>query len=69
MRYEVFAQIKPGGDIIHIGRVEADNGRLAKSYAKTTFDEEDWNYLAVVAEDDILEVTGDHKAPTPEVDA
>jgi 1,2-phenylacetyl-CoA epoxidase PaaB subunit len=69
MRYEVFAQINPGGDITHIGRVEAENGRLAKSYARTTFDEEDWNYMAVVAENDLLEVTGEHEIPTPEVDA
>ncbi|GAA0236440.1 phenylacetic acid degradation PaaB family protein [Haladaptatus pallidirubidus] len=66
MRYEVFAQIKPGDEIIHVGRVEADNGRLAKSYARTTFNEEDWNYMAVVAEENLLEVTGEHDIPTPE---
>lgn len=65
MRYEVFTQVKAGDDIQHVGRVDANSDRLARSYARTTFDEEDWEYMAVVAEEDLLEVTGDHSAPAP----
>ena len=58
MKYEVFARINQGDDTKHIGNVTAKSDRLAKMYAHTTFDEEDWDYLAVVRQDDLLEVTG-----------
>ena len=58
MKYEVFARINHGDDTKHIGNVTADSDRLAKMYAHNTFDEEDWDYLAVVREVDLLEVTG-----------
>lgn len=56
MKYEAFARINAGDDIKHIGYVNARNGRLAKLHARTTFDEEDWDYLAVVCRDDLIEV-------------
>ena len=65
MKYEVFARINQGDDTKHIGNVTADSDRLAKMYAHTTFNEEDWDYLAVVRQDDLLEVTGGR--PEPEV--
>ncbi len=65
MKYEVFARINQGDDTIHIGNVTAQSDRLAKMYAHRTFDEEDWDYLAVVNKDNLLEVTGQH--PTPRV--
>lgn len=58
MKYEVFARVNQGDDTIHIGNVTADSDRLAQIYARNTFNEEAWDYLAVVKEDDVLEVTG-----------
>lgn len=59
MKYEVFARINQGDDTLHIGNVTAKSDRLAQMYAYNTFDEEDWNYLAVVREENLLEVSGD----------
>lgn len=67
MKYEVFARIKQGDETLHIGNVRAPNDRLARMYAHNTFDEEDWDYLAVVREDDLIEVTGER--PTMRVSA
>lgn len=67
MKYEVFARINQGDDTIHIGNVRAQSDRLARMHAHNTFDEEDWNFLAIVREEDLLEVTGDR--PTAEVSA
>ncbi len=58
MKYEVFARINQGDDTMHIGNVTAQSDRLAKMYAYNTFDEEDWDYLTVVREENLLEVTG-----------
>ena len=55
-KYEVFARLNPGDDLVHIGNVDAASDRLAKGYARVTFDEEDWDYLVVVRRDDIHEV-------------
>ncbi len=63
MKYEVFARINQGDETLHIGNVTADSDRLARMYARNTFDEEDWDYLAVVRREHILEV----KAETPGV--
>lgn len=59
MKYEVFARINQGDETLHIGNVRAQNDRLARMYAHNTFDEEDWDFLAVVREDDLIEVTGE----------
>lgn len=59
MKYEVFARISAGDDTIHIGSIDAPNDRLAKLYARDTYDEEDWNYFAVVQADDIHEIETD----------
>jgi len=55
-RYEVFARKNEGDDTLHLGNVRAKSDRLAKMYAHNTFDEEAWDYLAVVRADDLLEV-------------
>ncbi|SEP00301.1 Phenylacetic acid degradation B [Halogranum amylolyticum] len=68
MKYEVFARLNAGDETIHVGRVEADSDTLAKSYARTTFDEESWDYMIVVRREHIVEVTGEHAVPSPEVD-
>lgn len=67
MKYEVFARINQGDETIHIGNVRAKSDRLARMYAHNTFNEEDWNYLAVVREDNLIEVTGER--PTTRVSA
>lgn len=64
MKYEVFARLNAGDDTVHIGRVEADTDALAKSFARTTFDEEDWEYMAVVSREHIHEVEQDRIAPS-----
>nr|WP_273736849.1 phenylacetic acid degradation PaaB family protein [Natrinema soli] len=61
MKYEVFARVNQGDDTIHIGTVTAKSDRLAKMYAHNTFDEEDWDRLIVVNEENVLEVTGGSK--------
>lgn len=58
MKYEVFARINHGDETLHIGNVTAESDRLARMYAHNTFDEEAWDYLAVVRRDNLLEVTG-----------
>ncbi|HET7324426.1 MAG TPA: phenylacetic acid degradation PaaB family protein [Halococcus sp.] len=56
MNYEVFARLNAGDETIHIGRVEADTDSLARSFARTAYDEEDWDYMAVVRREHVLEV-------------
>ncbi len=46
--YEVFARIKRGDLLAHIGTVEAPTDELAKVYAAYTYDEEDWFEMKVV---------------------
>lgn len=59
MKYQVFARIKPGDDLIDVGQVDAPTDSLAKTYARTTYDEEDWDRMVVVPTEALLEVTGD----------
>lgn len=61
MKYEVFARVNQGDDTIHIGNVTAKSDRLAKVYARNTFNEEDWDRLAVVRGDNLLDVEGEAK--------
>lgn len=56
MKYEVFTRINAGDDLMHVGCVEAQNDRLARIYAHTAYDEEDWAHMAVVRRNDIIEV-------------
>ncbi|MFC6766870.1 phenylacetic acid degradation PaaB family protein [Natrinema soli] len=58
MNYEVLTRINPGDDLKHIGSVEAPSDKLAKNYADTTYDEEDWSYMVLVRRDDLVKVTG-----------
>ena len=67
-KYNVFARLNAGDDTIYIGNVTAQSDRLAKMYAHNTYDEEDWDYLAVVNTDDVHEVTSGAQ-PTLEVTA
>lgn len=63
MKYEVLARVKPGEETMVVGTLEAPNDRLAKAYARTTYDEEDWDYLAVVAQEDLVEVPEKGQVP------
>lgn len=54
--YRVFARINKGDDTIDIGGIEAPTDRLARVYAYEMYDEEDWDYLAVVRDEDVIEV-------------
>jgi 1,2-phenylacetyl-CoA epoxidase PaaB subunit len=63
MKYEVLARVKAGDETIVVGTVDAPNDRLARAYARTTYDEEDWDYLAVVAREDVVEVPEEGQVP------
>jgi hypothetical protein len=65
MKYEVFARIGPGDELINVGNVDADSDRLARTYARTTFDEEDWDRLVIVRREYLIEVTGDAMPDAP----
>jgi len=56
MNYAVFARINKGDDTMYIGGVEAPSDRLARVYAYEMYDEEAWDYLAVVRDEHLLEV-------------
>ncbi|SFR63919.1 phenylacetic acid degradation PaaB family protein [Halogeometricum limi] len=63
MKYEVFARINAGDELINVGNVDAENDRLAKVYAYRTFDEEDWDRLVVVRRDNVLDATNVGRMP------
>ncbi|MDS0295527.1 phenylacetic acid degradation PaaB family protein [Halogeometricum luteum] len=66
MKYEVFARINAGDELINVGNVDAENDRLAKVYAYRTFDEEDWDRLVVVRREHMVEATNvGHMPDTP----
>jgi 1,2-phenylacetyl-CoA epoxidase PaaB subunit len=51
--FDVFARIKRGDDLIHIGTVKAETEELAKVYATFTYDEEDWVEMCVIRRDQL----------------
>lgn len=63
MKYEVFARINAGDDLINVGTLEAESDRLAKIYAHRTYDEEDWNRLVVVRQEHVLDATDVGRLP------
>lgn len=63
MKYEVFARINAGDDLISVGTLEAESDRLAKIYAHRTYDEEDWNRLVVVRQEHVLDATDVGRLP------
>lgn len=58
MNYEVLTRIRAGDELKHIGSVEAPSDKLARNYADTMYDEEDWSYMVLVRRDDLVKVTG-----------
>ncbi|MDT3437744.1 phenylacetic acid degradation PaaB family protein [Haloarcula sp. 1CSR25-25] len=67
MKYEVFARIRAGDELLHVGNVDAPNDKLVKTYAKTTFDEEDWDRMVAVPREELIEVTEAQMAESPPV--
>jgi 1,2-phenylacetyl-CoA epoxidase PaaB subunit len=61
--YKVFARIEAGDNMKHVGEVKAQTDRLAKLYAYTTYNEEDWNYLSIVRQNALLEVRDSKQEP------
>ena len=59
MNYEVLTRINAGDELKHIGSVEAPSDKLARNYADTTYDEEDWSVMVLVKREDLVRVTGD----------
>lgn len=68
MKYEIFARINAGDDLINIGNLDAPNDRLARSYARSTFDEEDWDRMIAVSREDIVEVPAEGEMPDSQAD-
>ena len=56
MKYHVFTRLNAGDDLMHVGTVQADSDRLARIYAHRTYDEEDWDFIGVVREENLIEV-------------
>lgn len=56
MKYEVFARLNPGDETYHVGTVEATSDQLAATYARNTYDEEDWDRMFVVCDEDLVGV-------------
>jgi 1,2-phenylacetyl-CoA epoxidase PaaB subunit len=54
--YEVFARKSRGEPLRHIGNLNAPDAALARVYAFSTYDEEKWFDMWVVARDDLIEV-------------
>jgi 1,2-phenylacetyl-CoA epoxidase PaaB subunit len=56
MIYEVFARKSRGEPLRHIGNLNAPDAELAKVYAFSTYDEEKWFDMWIVARSDLREV-------------
>jgi 1,2-phenylacetyl-CoA epoxidase PaaB subunit len=56
MIYEVFARKSRGEPLRHIGNLNAPDDELARVYAFSTYDEEKWFDMFVVARERFIEV-------------
>ena len=54
--YEVFGRMSSEEELMHIGYVNAPGTELAKVYAHTVYNEENWIELCVVKREDIIPV-------------
>lgn len=67
--YDVFARKDRGDALTHIGYVDAPSGELARVYAWTTYDEQNWFEMCVVPRTAIIPVNredGPFSANRPE---
>jgi len=61
--YEVFARKTHEEPLMHVGSVNAQDDELARVYAWTTYDEENWVEMCVVPRDSVIQVTHDCRIP------
>lgn len=54
--YDVFARKNRGEPLRHIGYVDASGEALARVYAWSTYDEENWFEMCVIRRDNIIPV-------------
>ena len=54
--YEVFGRMSSEEELMHIGYVNAPGVELAKVYAHTVYNEENWIELCVVKREDVIPV-------------
>jgi 1,2-phenylacetyl-CoA epoxidase PaaB subunit len=54
--YEVFARGKLSEPLTHVGSLRAPDERLARAYARTTYDEERWAEMVAVPRDAVIHV-------------
>lgn len=61
--YEVFARRNHNEELRHVGSVNAADDDLARAYAWTLYDEENWVEMCVVPRTAVIPITHDHKHP------
>jgi len=61
--YEVFARKNHAEALQHVGSVNAPNDELARVYAWTTYDEENWVEMCVVRRAQIIPVLNPETKP------
>ena len=61
--YEVFARKTHKETLQHVGSVNASDDELAKVYAWTMYDEENWVEMCVVPRKSVIQITHDGKIP------
>ena len=54
--YEVFARKERGDPLAHVGYVDAPDDELARVYAWTTYDEQNWFEMCVVRRSEVIPV-------------
>lgn len=55
--YEVFARKTHDDPLLHVGSINASDDELAKAYAWTMYDEENWVEMCVVPRAAVIQVT------------
>ncbi len=63
--YEVFARKKRRDPLVHIGAVRAASEELARVYAQSTYDEENWVEMVVVPRSAMVHVVEIEPLITP----
>lgn len=54
--YEVFARARLSDPLAHVGSVRAGGAELARTYARTTYDEERWAHMVAVPRECLITV-------------
>lgn len=61
--YEVFARKSHKEPLMHVGSLNASDDDLAKVYAWTMYDEENWVEMCVMPRASVIQVSHDRKIP------